>query len=89
MKGVSIVETETLQALIDEVRELKNTIIPRRNIYLNTTEAASMIGFSEVWLCNNKQHIGYSTINKSIRFKIKDLEDYMSQNYFKTKHPKR
>lgn len=89
MEGVSLVETATLNQLISEVRLLAAKVNTDNNKYLSSAEAAEMMGFSEVWICNNKQNIGYSTIGKSIRFKVKDIEAYMEANYFKTKSPRR
>ncbi|MEO6522189.1 MAG: helix-turn-helix domain-containing protein [Mucilaginibacter sp.] len=84
MEGISLVETSTLETLISEVRGLRDTVLSGKpDRYLSSSDAAAMMGFSEVWICNNKQHIGYSTIGKSIRFKVRDIEAYMEANYFK------
>jgi hypothetical protein len=94
MNGVTLFETPAILELIQKITILNERVeamhleLRDRNKYLNSKEAAGMMGFSEVWICNNKQHIGYSNIRKSIRFKVSDIEAYMEQNYFKTKRRK-
>jgi predicted DNA-binding transcriptional regulator AlpA len=92
MEGLSIVETATLQALIGEVRDMRMVVVSAlselaasKKPYLTVQEVMELTGFSEVWVCNNKQHIGYSNIGRTIRFKRKDVEAYMEANYFKSK----
>ena len=96
MNGVTLFETPAVLELIEKIAQLSERVEAMHQElktmaeikFLNSKEAAEMMGFSEVWICNNKQHIGYSNIGKSIRFKVSDIEAYMEQNYFKTKRRK-
>ena len=96
MNGLTVLETPTLLELIQKIThlserveamhlELKDTKKP----YLNTKEVMEITGFSKTWLNSNKHDIGCSVVGGELRFKRKDLEEYMSQNYFKTKKTKR
>jgi predicted DNA-binding transcriptional regulator AlpA len=95
MTGVSIVETETLMQLVNTVESLKSTVIgmaaelkDTKKPYLSAQEVMAITGFGKTWLNDNKQDIGFSIVGGSLRFKRKDLEEYMEQNYFKTKRRK-
>ncbi|WPU91847.1 helix-turn-helix domain-containing protein [Mucilaginibacter sabulilitoris] len=92
MEGISLVETKTLQDLILEIKSLKDSVAKSNtetDRYLNSQEAAKVIGVSEAWMCKIKQDIGYTSIGKIVRFKRSDLIAYMEANYFKTKSPRR
>ncbi|WP_114937528.1 helix-turn-helix domain-containing protein [Mucilaginibacter endophyticus] len=96
MEGVSLVETKTLQALIAEVQDMRQVVISTiselkeaKKPYLSAQEVMELTGFSIDWVNDHKQDIGYSNIGRTIRFKRKDVEAYMDQNYFKTKSPRR
>lgn len=96
MNGISLVETETLQALISKVEQMEATVTGfaadlsnTKQQYLSPKDVMALTGFSRDWVSDHQQEIGFSTIGGQIRFKRKDLEEYMSQNYFKTKKPKR
>jgi hypothetical protein len=96
MEGVSIVETETLQSLINKFETLQTTVVniaaelkDSRKPYLTAQEVMEITAFGKTWLNDNKQDIGYSMVGGELRFKRKDLESYMESNYFKTKSPRR
>ncbi len=92
MEGVSIVPTETLQALIGSVEDLKLTMASTiaelkdtRKPYLTAQEVMLITGFGKNWVNNNKHIIGYSSIGGCLRFKRSDVVEFMGQNYFKAK----
>jgi hypothetical protein len=96
MEGISLVETQTMQALIAEVKDMKAVVVTAlaelassKKPYLTAQEVMEITGFGHNWLHQHKQDIGYSTIGTSIRFKRKDVEAYMEANYFKSKAPRR
>jgi excisionase family DNA binding protein len=92
MEGISLVETKVLQALIDKVDAIQGyveKVTSKDNPYMTIEETAQTMGFTKVWVINNKHDIGFSSIGRSIRFKRKDVEAYMEQNYFKSKSPRR
>lgn len=90
MNGVSIIETATLEALIHEVRGLRETVVTTiselkdtKKPYLTTQEVMELTGFSIDWVNDHKADIGFSNIGRTIRFKRKDVEAYMDAGYFK------
>lgn len=95
MEGISLVETAALQALIFSVQDLKSTVLSTveelkaaKKPYLTTHDVMEITGFGKTWVNDNKQDIGFSMVGGCLRFKRKDVEDYMSQNYFKSKSRK-
>ena len=95
MEGVSIIETKTLEALIYKVESLQQTVIQTiselkdtKKPYLSAQEVMDITGFGKTWLMANKSDIGYSVVGGCLRFKRKDLEEYMELNYFKNKRRK-
>jgi len=92
MEGITLVETATLQALIFSVEDMKMTVISTlaelkdaKKPYLTSREVMVLTGFGKKWVNDNKQNIGYSLVGGCLRFTRKDVEEYMSQNYFKSK----
>lgn len=92
MKGVSIVETATLIALIHKVENLEGMVSStlsqlkdKSKPYLSTTEVTQLTGFSKNWVLLNKEKIGFSKLGKDLIFKRTDVADYIEQNYFKIK----
>ena len=92
MEGISLVETKTLQALIFSVEDMKMTVISTlaelkdtKKPYLTAQDVMELTGFGKTWVNDNKQDIGFSTVGGCLRFKRTDVEEYMNQNYFKSK----
>lgn len=92
MNGVSIVETHTLEALINEVRDMREFVkqtaaelSDTRKPYLSTQEVMQLTGFSLDWVNDHKSDIGFSNVGRTIRFKRKDVEAFMELNYLKSK----
>jgi sugar-specific transcriptional regulator TrmB len=96
MDGVSIIETAILQELINKIEKFSERVEAihqelndAKKPYLTAHEVSAIIGYTLRWLNDNKQHIGFSMVGGQLRFKRKDVDSYMSQQYFKTKQPKR
>lgn len=92
MEGVSLVETKVLQALIGSISELKDTVMSTvaelkdaKKPYLTANELMEMTGFGKTWVNDNKHIIGFSTIGGCLRFKRKDVVEFMEENYYKLK----
>jgi predicted DNA-binding transcriptional regulator AlpA len=92
MEGISLVETKTLQALIFSVEDMKMTVVSTlaelkeaKKPYLTAQDVMELTGFGKTWVNDNKQDIGFSMVGGCLRFKRKDVEEYMNQNYFKAK----
>lgn len=92
MNGVSIIETATLERLINKldnmesvftstIAQLKSTKKP----YYTAQEVMEVTGFGKTWLNDNKQYIGFSNVGGCLRFKREDVEEFMNTNYFKAK----
>ena len=96
MNGVTLFETPVVLELIEKITQLSERVeamhaelTEARKPYLNGKEVMALTGFGHNWLDQNKQHIGYSKMSGCLRFKRKDVEAYMEQNYFKTKISRR
>lgn len=92
MEGVSIVETKVLEELISKIELLQKTVLlameelkQSKKPYLTTQELMEITSFGKTWVSDNKHLIGFSTVGGSLRFKRKDVEDFMDSHYFKTK----
>ena len=92
MEGVSLVETKALNALIGSVNTLQETVLntiaelkEARKPYLTAQELMGLTGFGKTWVNDNKHLIGFTTVGGCLRFKRRDVEEFMEQNYFKAK----
>lgn len=92
MNGVAIVDNEVFQSLIAKIEnvekrfnevseELKNSKKP----YMTAQEVMDYTGFSRDWITDHKHDIGCSTRGGQLKFKRKDVEDFMEEGYFKAK----
>lgn len=91
MNGVTLFETPAVLELIQKITQLSERVEAMhldlkdsRKPYLSTQEVMEITGFGKTWLNDNKRDIGYSTVGGHLRFKRKDLEEYMSSNYYKS-----
>jgi hypothetical protein len=96
MEGVTILETKVLQELIDKIIKLSESVEAirqeldgTRKTYLTLKEASAFIGFSTAWVNEHKFDIGCSTVGGQVRFKRKDVDWFMQQEYYKSKTPRR
>jgi predicted DNA-binding transcriptional regulator AlpA len=92
MEGVSIVETRILERLISRIEALEAIVLSNveelkqnKKPYLSTQELMELTGFGKTWVNDNKQLIGFTTVGGCLRFKRKDVEEYIESNYFKAK----
>jgi excisionase family DNA binding protein len=80
---------ETLIAKIERIdnyiHELKADVDTKSKPYLSTQDLMELTGFSSKWVIDNKGKIGFTEIGNQLRFKRKDVEQFMEQNYTKTK----
>lgn len=53
------------------------------------TTMGDLTGFGKSWLNENKQDIGFTMIGGCLRFKRKDVEEFIDANYYKVKAKKR
>jgi hypothetical protein len=88
---VTIVETETLQALIGSVEGLELMVIStiselkeaNSKPYLTTQEVLDMLNKKEDWLIKNKAAIGYSKSTGNLLFKRSDVIEFIESGYHK------
>jgi excisionase family DNA binding protein len=92
MKGVTIIETETLNALIGSIEDLKHTVLSTiaelktlKDPYMTTQEVAAYTKFGKKWVQDNKDKIGRSMPGNHCRFKRSDVEAFMEDGYYKIK----
>jgi hypothetical protein len=89
---VAIISNELLEALISKidsldayVNQLKTELDAKSKPYLSTQDLMELTGFSSKWVIDNKSKIGFTEIGNQLRFKRKDVEQFMEQNYIKPK----
>lgn len=90
MKGVTIVETETMEKLISKIDMLQDLVLSNlaelkdaRKPYLNSQEVMQLLGRGNTWLNDNKEKIGFSKSTGALLFKRKDVEAFVDSEYFK------
>jgi hypothetical protein len=90
MEGVSIVPTETLQALIFEIQDLKMTVMSTiaelqesKSPYMNSRQVMEITSNGKTWLNDNKDLIGFSKKNGRLRFKRSDVIEFIESGYHK------
>jgi hypothetical protein len=94
MEGVSIVPTETLQALIGTVESLELVVMStiaelkesNSKVYLTTQEVLDMLNKKEDWLLKNKAAIGYSKSTGNLLFKRSDVIEFIESGYHKKRN---
>ena len=92
MPEVAIVDNQILNNLISEIsgmksfiEEMKAELKQKTKPYLTAQELMEITGFGKTWVNDNKHLIGFSSVGGCLRFKRKDVEEFMDQNYFKAK----
>jgi len=92
MPEVAIVDNQLLTSLIAKIdnmgsyiEELKAEAKQKTKPYLTAQELMEITGFGKTWVNDNKHLIGFSSVGGCLRFKRKDVEEFMEQNYFKAK----
>jgi excisionase family DNA binding protein len=95
MEGVTLIETAALQDLIGSIERMELIVTSTvaelkksKNPYLTTADVTELTGFGPKWVQDNKAAIGFSMIGNHCRFKRSDVEEFMEQNYFKSKKRK-
>lgn len=90
MQGVTIIETQTLQALISKIETLQDIVLSTiselkdsRKPYLNSQEVMQLLDRGHSWLNDNKDKIGYSKRTGTLLFKRTDVEAFIESDYFK------
>lgn len=94
--GMALVAEQLIVDLVNKidatsrrVEELAAELKDSRKPYLTAIEVQELTGFGKSWLNDNKQDIGFTTIGGCLRFKRKDVEEYIEANYYKVKSKKR
>jgi excisionase family DNA binding protein len=89
---VAIIDNHLIETLIAKIEridtyihELKADVDTKSKPYLSTQDLMELTGFSSKWVIDNKGKIGFTEIGNQLRFKRKDVEQFMEQNYIKPK----
>jgi len=91
MNGITIIETETFQSLIDVVNRTNDLIAEIASAskvedkYLTVAEALEYVGFGKTWLNERADKIGYYQAGTDRRFKRADLDAYMAKHFIQRK----
>ncbi|WP_069658612.1 hypothetical protein [Arcticibacter eurypsychrophilus] len=90
MQGLTIIETATMEKLLTEIQDLKETVLSAiaeakdaKKPYLNSQEVMAMLDRGNTWLNDNKFAIGYSKKTGTLLFKRKDVEAFIESDYYK------
>lgn len=90
MEGVTIVETGTLERLINRIDMLESKVVETikelkevTKPYLNTKEVCEMLNKSENWVLLHRHDLGSSKRTGTLLFKRKAIEEYIDSDYFK------
>jgi excisionase family DNA binding protein len=91
MEGVSIVPTETLQALIGTVEKMELIVVStlaqlkefETKKWMTINEVVEFTGLSRSTVNVHRIDIGFSGSGNCIRFKRSDVEEFMELNYSK------
>ena len=86
MNGVTIIETEELNAIRQQLVTIAN-FISESNIkepsLLTISQVAERTGLSNSTIERVREDIGYTSIGGCYRFKAKDVESWIDENYTK------
>lgn len=90
MDGVTLIETAAFNKLLDKVDKLESFIqevVRERNLLLKplmtVKEVCEYLDKGSTWIDQNKTKIGYTKVGGEIRFRRKDVEDYLASGYFR------
>ena len=88
MKGVTIIETEKFQELLDQLETMVQYVkaaSAKTPSLLTTAEVAERTGLSKSTIERIKSDIGYATIGGRYMFKRTDVEAHIEENYTRRK----
>ncbi|AMR32401.1 hypothetical protein A0256_13695 [Mucilaginibacter sp. PAMC 26640] len=90
MNGVTLFETPAILELIEKITQMSAHVeamhlelIDLKKPYMTVKEVSVYTGFSTAWVNAHKHDIGCSVVGGSLRFKRKDVEWIMQDEYFK------
>ena len=94
MNGVTIIETEALNALFakietmsDQFNQIAQELKESKSPYMNSKQVMEITGHGKTWLNDNKHLIGFSKDNGQLKFKRSDVIEFMESGYYKKKKP--
>jgi len=89
MNGLTVFETEAVHELLAELRSLRlraeemhAELKSLKEPYMTTSEVAALTRFGEKWVQDNKEKLGFKNVGGNLRFKRKDVEAFMNEDYF-------
>jgi len=92
LAGVSVVPTHEYKAHLNEVKDLRvevrkalELLTASQSKYMTTSEVMEYLKKSENWVLLNKHKLGCSKSAGTLLFKRTDIDEFINQDYFKTK----
>jgi hypothetical protein len=90
--NIAVVDNSLLRELISEIKitrdrvnKITEELKQAKKPYLSAQELMEFTGFGKTWVNDNKQLIGFTMAGGCLRFKRKDVEEFMEANYFKAR----
>lgn len=95
MNGVAIVDNELLTNLIAKIenveklfKEVSQELKDAKKPYMTAQEVMDFTGFSRDWITDHKHDIGCSVRSGQLKFRRKDVEEFMEEGYHKVRKRK-
>ena len=85
MTGITIIETEKLEEMIGKLDIMLAYVKATSQPLMSISQVAERTGLSKSTIERIKSDIGYTTIGGCYRFKRKDVELYIEENYLSRK----
>jgi excisionase family DNA binding protein len=86
MKGLTIIETDAIDGLINRFLLLEKAIQgleDTRRPWMTLKEVCQYMSKGSTWVDLNKRIIGFTKAGGELRFKRKDVDAYLESRYFK------
>lgn len=91
MQGVTIIETEALNRLIDRIDKIEEVFVEMMKTFeadgkpwMNVKEAADYMRKSTSWLYQHKTKVGFSKLGGDILFNKKKVDAYLWGSFYQT-----
>ena len=81
---VITIESQAYKNIMDKLNDIyEATLASQKDLYLSSKQVSEMTGFKNDWIHTHKHEIGHSLVDGQLRFKRKDVLEYMDANYTK------
>lgn len=90
MEGVTLIQTEQYNALINKIEALHDAVISMgdqllgaTSKWMTTKQVQDHLSKSENWVLQHKHHIGCTKSAGTLLFKRTDVEEFLEADYFR------